>query len=210
MMIDSPALSETWSVKGLGRSAMAYYDVMGVDGIKALPVADFAAEDCWAYLWTLGELLDVMSYEVPRAWPGFHYAGIAFHWIKISHRLAKEPPLFWIADNKTFPMGLGHTTRKNVEICLLLGRGKFGRQNADVPELIFAPRGPHSTKPLEVYNRIERLQKGPYLEFFARYRRPGWDQVYSPEADRGPGQRRWRADSYPQSQQRSANNAEAP
>jgi N6-adenosine-specific RNA methylase IME4 len=196
--LDPPAESATWSIKGQGRSAAAYYDVMGPDGIKALPVAEYAAEDCWVYLWTLGELLDVMSYEVPRAWGGdFHFSGVAFHWVKTGRRLAKQLPLFLIADNKNFPMGLGHTTRKNVEICLLIGRGKFERQNADVVELILAPRGPHSSKPIEFYERVERLQAGPYLEFFARYRRPGWAQVYSPEADTGPGKRRWRANGYP-------------
>jgi N6-adenosine-specific RNA methylase IME4 len=37
-----------------------------------------------------------------------------------------------------------------------------------------APRGRHSEKPEEVYNRIERLVDGPYLELFARRERPGW------------------------------------
>jgi N6-adenosine-specific RNA methylase IME4 len=66
-----------------------------------------------------------------------------------------------------------------------------------VPQVIFAPRRENSQKPEEQYERIERLVKGPYLEFFARGRRPGWDQVYGLEADTGPGKCLWRADSYP-------------
>jgi hypothetical protein len=63
---------------------------------------------------------------VPRAWPdGFHCSGIAFQWIKTGQRLAKQLPLFMIADNKNFPMGLGHTTRKGAEISLLIGGRQF-------------------------------------------------------------------------------------
>ena len=41
-------------------------------------------------------------------------------------------------------------------------------------ELIVSPRRKHSQKPDEQYERIERLVDGPYLELFARQRRPGW------------------------------------
>ena len=41
-------------------------------------------------------------------------------------------------------------------------------------ELIVSPRRKHSQKPDEQYERIERLVDGPYLEMFARQRRPGW------------------------------------
>ena len=33
----------------------------------------------------------------------------------------------------------------------------------------------HSHKPEEVYDIIERVSPGPYLELFARRSRPGWD-----------------------------------
>jgi N6-adenosine-specific RNA methylase IME4 len=103
-----------------------------------------------------------------------------------------------IGYNKDFPIGQGHTTRKQGELCLLTRRGRFGRQDEDVPQLIFAPSRENSQKPEEQYGLIERLVRGPYPEFFARQRLPGWDQVYSLDADTGPGKRRWRADSYPE------------
>jgi N6-adenosine-specific RNA methylase IME4 len=34
--------------------------------------------------------------------------------------------------------------------------------------------GRHSEKPAEFYNLVEALRDGPYLELFARERRPGW------------------------------------
>ena len=38
-----------------------------------------------------------------------------------------------------------------------------------------APRQEHSRKPDEVYDRIEQLLEGPYVELFARRERKGWD-----------------------------------
>ena len=37
------------------------------------------------------------------------------------------------------------------------------------------PRGRHSAKPEEFFVLVERVSPGPYLEMFARERRPGWD-----------------------------------
>src|SRR4029077_4776914 len=72
-------------------------------------------------------------------------------------------------------MRLGYWTRSNSEGCLLATRGKPKRQNADVRQAIIAPRREHSRKPDGIHERIERLVAGPYLELFARQRRPGWD-----------------------------------
>jgi N6-adenosine-specific RNA methylase IME4 len=64
---------------------------------------------------------------------------------------------------------------------LLATRGKPRRLHADVRQGILEPRREHSRKPNQVYERIERLVAGPYLELFALQRRPGWtpwgDQV---------------------------------
>ena len=43
----------------------------------------------------------------------------------------------------------------------------------DVRELIIAPRRQHSQMPEEANDGIERLWPAPYLEIFARNRRPG-------------------------------------
>jgi len=72
-------------------------------------------------------------------------------------------------------MGLGYWTRANSEVCLLATRGKPKRKHADVRQAILEPRREHSRKPDCVYDRIERLVDGPYLELFARQTRPGWD-----------------------------------
>jgi N6-adenosine-specific RNA methylase IME4 len=71
-------------------------------------------------------------------------------------------------------MGLGHTTRANVELCWLARRGNPHRLDMGVRELIVAPARQHSRKPDETYQRIEQFCAGPYVELFARQQWPGW------------------------------------
>jgi len=56
----------------------------------------------------------------------------------------------------------------------------------DVREIILAPVREHSRKPDEFFHRVERYCDGPYLELFARERRPGWD-AWGDEADKFNG-----------------------
>ena len=49
--------------------------------------------------------------------------------------------------------------------------GHFIRIDATV---LLAPRARHSEKPVEMYEEIEKVSPGPYLELFARNERPGW------------------------------------
>src|SRR5215471_7598327 len=163
---DPPWTFSTYSHKGKGRSAEAYYDCMALADIKALPVAEWAADDCVLLLWTTDPLLE-KAFEVIRAW-GFTYKTVGFYWAK----LRKPEPLY---GDGSFFTGLGFWTRANPELCLLATRGNPRRRRADVPKLIVSPRREHSRKPDEVYDRIEALCEGPYLEMFARSTRSGWD-----------------------------------
>jgi N6-adenosine-specific RNA methylase IME4 len=190
---DPPWTFATYSRKGKGRSPEAHYDCMTLDDIKALPVADWAAEDCVLLLWTTDPLLE-KAFDVIHAW-GFTYKTVGFYWAKL-HRGA--PPLKF--DRASFFTGLGFWTRANPEPCLLATRGKPKRRSANVRKLVVSPRREHSRKPDEMYDHIEALCDGPYLEMFARGARPGWDS-WGTEAgmfDGGAGpRRRWRSNSYP-------------
>jgi N6-adenosine-specific RNA methylase IME4 len=42
-------------------------------------------------------------------------------------------------------------------------------------KIILAPVREHSRKPDQFYTRVQRYCDGPYLDLFARERRPGWD-----------------------------------
>jgi N6-adenosine-specific RNA methylase IME4 len=189
---DPPWTFATYSHKGKGRSPEAYYDCMTIADIKALPVADWAADDCVLFLWTTDPLLE-KAFEIIRAW-GFTYKTVGFYWAKL-----RKPELFY--NDASFFTGLGFWTRANPEPCLLATRGNPHRRSANVRKLIVSPRREHSRKPDGAYERIETLCEGPYLEMFARFARPGWDR-WGIEADAAEiGSRRWRAASYPNAPQ---------
>jgi len=187
---DPPWTFGTYSRKGKGRSPEAYYDCMSLADIEALPVAEWAAEHCALFLWTTDPMLE-KAFAVIRAW-GFTYKTIGFYWVKLNKSATR--PVFGASD---FFTGLGFWTRANPELCLLATRGHPRRRRADVPKLIVSPRREHSRKPDEVYDRIEALCEGPYLEMFARSERPGW-RPWGLEANPSRiGPRRWRSNSYP-------------
>jgi len=109
---DPPWTFRTYSRKGKGRSAEAYYDCMSVADVKAVPVADWAADDCVLLLWTTDPLLPT-AFDVIRAW-GFTYKTIGFYWAKLNKSAAG--PVYTEA---SFFAGLGFWTRANPELCLL-------------------------------------------------------------------------------------------
>ncbi|MBY0430773.1 MAG: DNA methyltransferase [Rhodospirillales bacterium] len=166
---DPPWRYRTFSDKGLGRSAESHYQTMTLEEICALPVKDLAArEGCHLFLWTTGPCLP-QAFQVMERW-GFRYSSTAFVWVKLRRR---EQELFF--DKNSFFVGMGHTTRKNCEYCLLGRRGKPRRLSKAVRELVVAPVQEHSRKPEEVRERIERYAAGPYAEMFARRRTAGWE-----------------------------------
>ncbi|MFQ5776340.1 MAG: MT-A70 family methyltransferase [Kiloniellaceae bacterium] len=170
ILADPPWPFDTWSDGGRDRSAEVHYPTLPIATIAALPVADLAAPDCMLFLWTQWPAIPEAR-GVIEAW-GFRYATCGFVW------------------RKTDGIGLGYYTRQDSEPCLLAVRGAPKRLNADVAQVIEAPRGRHSAKPPEVYARIERLVAGPYLELFARGAgRAGWD-VWGNEADKADDKER--------------------
>jgi N6-adenosine-specific RNA methylase IME4 len=167
---DPPWTFATYSKKGKGRSAEAHYDCMTLDDIKALPVAEWAAPDAVLLMWATDPLLR-RALEVIEAW-GFTYKTVGFYWAK----LQKGRTTAFMTERDFFT-GMGFWTRANPEPCLLATRGHPKRRAGDVRKLVISPRREHSRKPDEVYDRIERLLGGPFLELFARARRPGWDTL---------------------------------
>lgn len=165
---DPPWSFRTYSDRGKGRSPDAHYDCLDLNGIKGLPVADWAAPHSILLLWATDPMLH-KAMEVIDAW-GFTYKTVGFYWAKLNKR---APVSGWTEAD--FFTGLGFWTRANPEMCLLATRGKPKRESASVAKLVVSPRREHSRKPDEVHKRIEALAAGPYLEMFARESRPGWD-----------------------------------
>ena len=169
IVADPPWAFKVRSDKGLGRAAP--YELMDLDAIKALPVAATAARDCHLFLWTTGPHLP-QALEVIKAW-GFKYSGMGFTWIKLkrSHPTDWRGECFGVND---LHVGMGYTTRKNAEFCLLGRRGSPRRLRADVREVIVSRVREHSRKPDEFYDRVTAYADGPRLELFSRESRPGY------------------------------------
>lgn len=175
--IDPPWRFKTYNEKGRERlpdykppingAAARHYDTMALGDMKALPVGDIAADDCALLMWVTFPMIPE-ALELIAAW-GFKFKTVAFTWMK---RNAKTPSMF-IDSNDLFK-GTGYWTMANAEIVFLATRGQPKRKNKDVVQAIFSPRREHSRKPDEVYERIERLFDGPYLEMFSRTSREGW------------------------------------
>lgn len=164
---DPPWRYETWSAKGTGRSAEQHYATMSPEDIAALPVAELAAKDCVLFLWATWPTLP-QGLALIEAW-GFTYKTCAFDWMK-----ADVSTIDLFPDPKDAQMKLGHWTRSNSEPCLLATKGAPKRLHADVRMGIIERPRQHSRKPTTVYERIEHLVPGPYIELFARSTRPGW------------------------------------
>lgn len=169
ILADPPWRFQAWSQEtGIGRSADQHYRTMTLGEIMALPVGKIAAKDSVLFLWATWPMLEHALLTI-KAW-GFIYKTCAFDWMKAN---GKQIDLF--AADIPANMKQGYWTRSNSEACLLATRGSPKRLNADVRMGIIEPAREHSRKPDCVHERIERLVEGPYLELFARARRPNWD-----------------------------------
>ena len=175
ILADPPWRFETWGTQENATTDVErHYATMTIEEICALPVSEWAAKDCALFMWTTWPVLE-RSFEVIQAW-GFTYRTLGFAWVK-----GEALPLF--PDDARATWGTGYWSRSNTEPCLLAARGSPKRKDGGVHQVIFDKRREHSRKPDEIYERIERLVDGPYLEMFARQRRPGWDQ-FGNEADK--------------------------
>jgi N6-adenosine-specific RNA methylase IME4 len=159
---DPPWSYEIRNGAGTDRAVENHYPTMALEELEALPVGSLAADDCALFVWAvmpqLPEALRLIS-----TW-GFEYKTCAFVWTKLTQD-----------EDHRYATGMGNWTRANAEVCLIGTRGSPVRRNADVHQIVAAPRMEHSRKPDEVAARIERLVPGPYIELFARGQRDGWD-----------------------------------
>jgi N6-adenosine-specific RNA methylase IME4 len=176
ILVDPPWRFKTYNDKGRNRcpdwknfkgSPAKHYETMAVEEITELPIRKLAADDAVLFLWTSWPMLEDALWVI-RSW-GFTYKTCAFDWMK-----ANTSQIDMFRDDADATIGLGYWTRSNTEPCLLAVRGKPKRRSKGERMGIIEPRREHSRKPDCAHDRIERLVDGPYLEMFARRRRPGW------------------------------------
>jgi N6-adenosine-specific RNA methylase IME4 len=140
------------------RGADRHYPLMSIKEIKAMPIQDITEDNAHLYLWVTNNYLPA-GLEVMQAW-GFRYV----------------TTITWAKDR----IGLGQYFRGMTEHCLFGVKGKLPYKTLDGKRqqgrtLLVAPRERHSQKPAEMYDMIERVSYGPYMELFARNKRAGWD-----------------------------------
>lgn len=154
-----PGLGGTWTARVDKARPQNQYPTMPLADIKALDVP--AATQAHLYLWCLSAHAD-WGFEVARAW-GFE---------PVTMLTWKKPGL-----------GVGRF-RCNTEHVIVARKGSRhgnpfgtgGRSSQATAGTLFEwPRGRHSEKPSGFFDLVESLSPGPYLEMFARTRRPGWD-----------------------------------
>lgn len=152
-----------WSDGGRNdaRGIKSKYPTMETEELCNFPIKNLAEEDCFLFIWVVSARLKD-AFKVIEAW-GFEYKTIAFVWIKTTNQ-------------NTFYYGMGNWTRSNAELCLIATKGNCKRINADVNQIVKAPRKEHSKKPNEVREKILRLCGDlPRIELFARTKVHGWD-----------------------------------
>ncbi len=169
---DPPWYFRAYTTVVSDRDAQRHYPVMGLAQIIAMPVKEIAAPNAHLFLWATGPCLR-QAFDVIDAW-GFRYSGVAFTWVKLKRSYQASQLRVLPTAEADLHVGLGFTTRKNAEFCLLARRGSAKRVAKDVREIILSPVREHSRKPDEFYGRVERYCAGPYLELFGRQSRPGW------------------------------------
>lgn len=130
--------------------ASRHYDLMTLDQIRGLPVAQLAQPDAHLWLWVTNATLRA-GYDLAEAW-GF----------------TPRSPLTWIKPRFT----LGNYLRNATEHLILATRGRAPVAYHSQPTWMFAPLQDHSHKPEEQFAVIERISHGPYLELFARRHPP--------------------------------------
>jgi N6-adenosine-specific RNA methylase IME4 len=138
------------------------YDTLSLDEIMEIPVSKIVGENSHLYLWVPNALLPE-GLKVMKAW-GFQYKSNL-----VWHKIRK--------DGGPDGRGVGFYFRNTTEIILFGIRGKMrtlqpGRSQVNI---IKTQKQEHSRKPDELYNIIEKCSSGPFLEIFARGKRPGWD-----------------------------------
>lgn len=145
IVCDPPWLFKTFSAKGEGKSPQAHYACMSLADIQALPVGALASPNCYLFLWTSAPLLD-RAVDSLRTW-GFKYKS------RLSWRKTTV--------NGKVRVGPGFIVRTMHEDILV---GSIGK-----------PRGEHSRKPDEFYDRIQKFSPDARrADLFARQSRPGF------------------------------------
>ncbi len=139
----------------LGRGKPTYATT-GHAELLALPVANWAEENCHLYLWTTNAMFPA-AFELLAKW-GFRHNTI-LTWAK---------PYF----------GLGTHFRGQTEHVIFGIRGALATRSNSISTLFEAPVGGHSEKPEKFYEIVRAASYPPYGEAFQRQARLGFVNLF--------------------------------
>ena len=156
-LVADPPWSFGDKLPGPGRGAEKHYSVLSIADLCAFALPALAA-DAYLFMWRVASQV-TEAYEVVRAW-GF----------------TPKTELVWLKRTATGKrwFGMGRTLRAEHETCIVAARGKPKPLNRSTRSTFEAVAGRHSEKPEAFFDIVEALCPGPYVELFARRRRPGW------------------------------------
>jgi N6-adenosine-specific RNA methylase IME4 len=158
LVIDPP-----WRSDWLSESAQATpgYATMSVEELLALPVLQWAAEQCHLYLWTPNNFMPVACKLVE-------------HW-----GFAHKQVITWRKPR----WGQGQYFRNQTEHVLFSIKGDLRTRSDSLPNIFDAPIGEHSEKPEEFYELVRKASYLPAGEAFQRKARPEFINLFAPAAE---------------------------
>ena len=146
--------------KGWGWGAGEYYGLMTVRDICSLCVP--TDDNAHLYLWVPNGMIQA-GLDVMKSW-GF----------------IQKTIITWAKTRSIF----GYYFKGQTEQLLFGVKGKLPPNSRKETTLLTADIRKHSQKPDEIYDKIEAVSPGPYLELFARKQVEGWD-VWGNEVEGG-------------------------
>lgn len=139
--------------EGFEQSAEQQYPTMPVKTICDMKIREKVGEKAVLFLWVTNAFLEE-GLKVCKEW-GFEY----------------KTNMIWIKDKGPT---IGWFTQSRHEMLFIATKGEGVHPKEKLNSWFEAPVTKHSKKPEKVYDMIERMYEGPYLELFARNKRKGW------------------------------------
>lgn len=145
-----------WQYQNIGfdESAEQQYPTMSVEEICTLPIHNLITDRAVLFLWVTNAFINE-GLKVCEAW-GFEYK-TNFAWIKSS-----GPSIGWFIKSRH-------------ELLFIATKGEGLHPSEKFISWFEFKVRRHSQKPDIVYEMVEKMYPGPYMELFARQSRDGWD-----------------------------------
>lgn len=193
-LFDPPWLYKNYSAKGELKNATHWYDCVPIPEIAQFPLDLVMADTSVVFMWVTWPTMPDWMFVIRGL--GYTFVSLAWEWRKFNPAtgkyafgggygtrknlepclmLTKGEPAMRVPPSGKIDLDGMLPFERAYHLAARIGARSI-RDFIDFLPLdeIRAPRRQHSRKPDEQYDRIELLFEGPYIELFAREKRPGW------------------------------------